>query len=374
MDRNERPVPVLIFSDYATLKRGGQRSTWFILRDIDRKLYRPVLACPDKGELTDKCAAAGIPVETLLALPLRPWRLLELIDSLRRLAGIIDKHRIRIVHSEELRIVAIAALLKLTRSIKVVWHVRILFRKPLQKTAAHFLADRIICVSEAVRRSFPIKRKTLVVHNGVDTDEFDPAKRTDTVARIDKDAAIIGYIGSLVGHKGVDVLIRSLPDLLTAHPAARLLLVGSGKPEYERYLKMLSDDLRVRDSVIFWGEETDTLPLLSRINVFALPSFSEGLSRSALEAMAMEKPVVLSDIPQNAELVSHGTTGLLAKAGDPLDFSRKCIEFLNDPKAAALMGKNARLRVTRNFSLRSTISGVESVFNDLIARQEAAHS
>lgn len=363
-------IPVLFFSSYATLKRGGQRSTWFILRDLDRKLFGPVLACPEKGELTEKCAETGIPVETLNAAPFRPWSILEFIDSLRKLARIIDAYQVRIVHSDDLRVAALAALLRPARRLKVVWHARVYWKKPLQKIAAHFLADRIICVSEAVQRSFPIRTKTVVVHNGVDTDEFDPGKITETVTWLEKDATIIGYIGKLAKQKGVRVLIDSFPDVLKAHPSARLLLVGSGKPEYERYLMKLSGDLGVSDKVIFRGEETDTRAILSRIDVFTLPSFTEGLSRSVLEAMSMARPLVVSDIPGNSEIVTHGTTGLLAKTGDSRDLARKLIELLNDPKTAARLGENARRRVGTDFNLRSTISGVESVFSGLMSKRE----
>ncbi len=138
-------ITVLYWSNYSSLTTGGQKSLSYILRDIDRSRYKPVLACQNEGALTARAREYGIEVE-LLKLPkaMRPWYLPSIIQYIYGLNKIINRHDAKIVHSEELTVVFMASILRLFKKFKVIWHVRVLWDNPAQKKIGLFLSDAVV--------------------------------------------------------------------------------------------------------------------------------------------------------------------------------------------------------------------------------------
>jgi glycosyltransferase involved in cell wall biosynthesis len=362
---------ILFFSSFASLISGGQKSLWYILRDIDKNKYRPVLACQEEGDLTDKARGLGIPVEIIKLPHLTPSSVFSVLNSVRRFREIIDNYDVDILHSDDLLPVVLVALFRLTRGLKTIWHVRVSWITPLQKRISLLAADRLICVSNAVAARFPHSSKIRVVHNGIDPDIYSPRPSRLLAEKLGKDATVIGFAASLVKQKGPDILIRAIPAVLSKHPATQVLMVGNGPESSVADLKRLVNDLDIEKNIIFWGEEKDNmLELINSMDIFVLPTYAEGLSRSILEAMAMAKPVIASDIPSNIELITPLKTGMTARTGDPEDFAEKIIQLLDDRAMARRLGENARAHVTAHFNLCSTMQNIYAVYDSLNIKNE----
>jgi glycosyltransferase involved in cell wall biosynthesis len=358
---------ILYFSNYATLTRGGQRSTWFILRELDKTKFSPVLLCQEEGDLTNNARAAGIPAEILRVSDFTALRFYKAVPYVIRIASIIQKYNIKIIHAEDLKVLFLAYFLKPFFNIKLIWHVRIRWELPIQRKFALVLCDAIICVSKAISLSFSGHRKVFVARNGINAGEYLPDGDKITDARIPEKGLLIGYLASLEKYKGPDVLIQAAPMVIAKHPDIKFLFIGNGPVEYVAYLKETVKKLNIENSVIFWGEEQKRLPLLmNRMDIFVLPSFSEGLSRSLMEAMCREKAIVASDIPENAEIIEHLKTGLLAKKGDPNDFAEKINYILDNWQSAQQMGKSARQYAAQNLTLAKTMEGIYTVYKYLL--------
>jgi glycosyltransferase involved in cell wall biosynthesis len=158
-----------------------------------------------------------------------------------------------------------------------------------------------------------------MIANGVDLDEVDAAAPAPGAAAplADSDNAAadtltVGYVGRLVPGKRVDVLIDAFAALRLARK--RLLIIGEG-PQQES-LQRQAQARGVGAQVTFTGYREDRLQLLASLDVFVLPSESEGIPRCLLEAMAASVPVIASDIPGCRALVRHGETGELFAVGD----------------------------------------------------------
>jgi glycosyltransferase involved in cell wall biosynthesis len=158
-----------------------------------------------------------------------------------------------------------------------------------------------------------------MIANGVDLDEVDAAAPAPgaaaPLAASDSgavDALTVGYVGRLVPGKRVDVLIDAFAALRLARK--RLLIIGEG-PQQES-LQRQAQARGVGAQVTFTGYREDRLQLLASLDVFVLPSESEGIPRCLLEAMAASVPVIASDIPGCRALVRHGETGELFAVGD----------------------------------------------------------
>jgi len=138
-----------------------------------------------------------------------------------------------------------------------------------------------------------------------------------------------------------------------ALPDVDLLLVGDGPLRSD--LEGLTSDLGLRDRVCFMGVRSDVAAILRASDVFALTSVSEAASITLLEAMASERPVVVTAVGGNPEIVRDGTDGLLVPRGDAAGVAAALLTILGDATLANAMGRAAAERVRANFQLEGTI-------------------
>ncbi len=208
-----------------------------------------------------------------------------------------------------------------------------------------------------------------VIPNAVDPAFFRPGAPAPRVAgKLPGTSGFrILYVGRLVDHKGLEQLIDAMAFL---RPPAQLIIVGGGP--IQSALEARAAASPANERITFMGRvPLEDLPEVYRAcDVFALPSVSrlEAFSIVALEAMASALPVVASDIPGVREVVSEGTEGYLANPLDPQSFASRIDAVLQDPLAAARMGRNGRARVLHEFTWEHIAERVEQVYNEVLGR------
>jgi phosphatidyl-myo-inositol dimannoside synthase len=194
---------------------------------------------------------------------------------------------------------------------------------------------------------------------GVDTDRFFPECGGEQVRKGLglEGVPVVACVSRLIPRKGQDTLIRAWPRVLTAVPAAILLLVGGG-PDRER-LEGLAASLGITSSVVFTGPVpwTDIPPYVDAADVFAMPCRTrrfglepEALGIVTLEASAAGKPVVIGDSGGAADTVRHGETGYLVDPYNPPAVASRLIALLTDPATAKTMGAAGRAWVRESWS------------------------
>ena len=129
---------------------------------------------------------------------------------------------------------------------------------------------------------------------------------------IDHETKSIGFIGRFAPEKNVMSLLKAFSKVLQNNKKIKLLLIGSGPLEPE--LKKFVYENRIENYVLFCGIRQDINKVLSGLDIFILPSYTEGMSISLLEAMATGCNIICSNIESNAELVSHKKEGLLIES------------------------------------------------------------
>jgi len=149
--------------------------------------------------------------------------------------------------------------------------------------------------------------------------------------------------------KGVDVLIESLPAVTARHPEVRVLVAGREGAQTEA-LAARARELGLRDVITFLGVRGDVAELMCAADVFVLPSRREGLPGSLLEAMALEVPIVATDIPQLREVVDE-RCALLVPPERPERLSFAIVTVLDDRDAAQRRTRVARLVFDRRFTI-----------------------
>jgi glycosyltransferase involved in cell wall biosynthesis len=167
--------------------------------------------------------------------------------------------------------------------------------------------------------------------------------------KCDSGAPLVVYTGRLHPDKGLADLVQAWPAIATRWPQARLWLIGEG-PQREELFGLISD-LGFRYKICLPGSFDEIDDVLAAADLFVLPSYSEGMSLSLLEAMAAGLPVVASDIPGNRALVTHEREGLLAPPGDAQRLAAAIAQVLSAPARGVALGAAGRSRVSEHFSL-----------------------
>ncbi len=229
------------------------------------------------------------------------------------------------------------------------------------------MADIIVTVSyamkdELIQLGFP-REKIHVRYNGVDPEKYNPNKYSaDQIKKVREQYGIkenefmIFFIGRLVGVKGVDKLIMAMPHILSKIPQAKLVIVGVG--DLQEYLMNLTRTMRLDKYVKFnfnFIPEKERILHYAACDVAVFPSHYEPFGIVALEAMSMEKPLVVgaSGVSGMREIViccSEDQCGYHVDPNNPSDIAWGVMSALEDPEKRKWLGKNGRKRVLAEFT------------------------
>jgi glycosyltransferase involved in cell wall biosynthesis/ribosomal protein S18 acetylase RimI-like enzyme len=214
--------------------------------------------------------------------------------------------------------------------------------------------------------------KGALLGNGTDLSQFDPAavsqKRKAALRRslgIPEGALVVGTAGRLVAEKGFREFFAAAKEVRAAMPGVAFLVVGGGDPDKADAIS--SDEIeRAGRDVVFAGWREDVRDLLAIMDVFVLASWREGVPRSAIEAAAMGKPLVLTDIRGCREVGRHGREALLVPPRNPERLAMALIHLLRDGALRAQLGAAARARATARFDERKVLDTVIARYGALL--------
>lgn len=218
---------------------------------------------------------------------------------------------------------------------------------------------QVIAVSETVRNSnaekirIPLEKITLI-YRGRDPSPY-VQSHADAVAMLRQslslgsDQPVVLNVARLIPRKGHEELVRAFQRVRTSLDSARLLIAGEGY--YRPVLEDLVRECAASDGVQLLGTRTDVPALLALCDVFAFPSWREGMSGAVLEAMFSAKPIVAFDCPINREMIKDGETGLLVRFGSHEALAEGILHILRNPAEGKRMGERAREDAMNRFHI-----------------------
>jgi glycosyltransferase involved in cell wall biosynthesis len=217
-------------------------------------------------------------------------------------------------------------------------------------------------LAEAAARYAPAGKPVTVVPYGVDLREFRPRPREA------RSEVVIGAVARLSKEKGLRYLLEAFAVVTGHHPQARLVLAGEG-PERQR-LERLAARLGLGERVRFLGEVPhEQVPeVLQQLDIFAMPSTYEGFGVAALEAEAMELPVVASRIHGIPDVVLDGETGLLVPARDRQALAGALERLAVDGDLRRRLGQAGRAFVAEHYSWQENTAQMEALYEAALGR------
>jgi glycogen(starch) synthase len=252
----------------------------------------------------------------------------------------------------------------------------------LEDAMAHS-ADRIITVSYAmqqdlIRHGWP-QSKISVVWNGVDPDRYDPRKikQEDTekireLYKVPKDWNMLLFVGRLAWVKGVRNLLQAMPSVLREYPNTKLVILGKGEEQAD--IVETAERLGMKDKIVYrfdFVPEDERILHYAASDVCIFPSTYEPFGIVSLEAMALEKPVVVGArgvVGFKEQVISSGPdqNGVHVNGEDPVDIAWGIKETLKNPEKARNWGENGRKRVLEYFTWRKAAEETLKIYEALL--------
>jgi glycosyltransferase involved in cell wall biosynthesis len=225
-------------------------------------------------------------------------------------------------------------------------------------------ADRIIAVSEAVKANLAaqgLEKNVHVVYNGVDMERFAPMDVGDARSRtgLEQAGPVFGVFGRLSVEKGQLLAIEAFAKAFPDRQDAVLLVVGDGRDE--QVLRNRASELGVSDNVRFIAFTREIGDLIASCDAVLVPSLKEGFGLTAVNSMAMSRPVIASRVGGLPEVVVDGETGLLTEPGNADSLADAMREIASDAELAQQIGQAGRLRAVEKFEINKQIAQVAAI-------------
>jgi glycosyltransferase involved in cell wall biosynthesis len=389
---------------------GAPLSLLFLLRQLDRMRYEPIVVTLKPGPVVDLYRAEGIEtfVETGISdfshttlewyggrdLWRLPGKLLRLPLSIHRAHFLIRRLQPDLVHLNSSTL-APAAIACTREGVPVVWHIReplaqgyFGLRRHWLRQMIHRHAKRVIAICQHDADQLIPSERVRVIYNFVDFAHFDRSLDGSAVRAelgIAPQAPVVLMLGGVAQPKGTLVLIKALPLLLAELPEARVIVAGPplreaessslkrlakqilGVDHYSQQIRHTLESFRpeVRAALIFTGIRQDIPQLIAASDCVVFPSVVPHFARPLVEAAAMAKPGVASDLGGPRELILPGETGLLVPPDEPAALAAALAEVLSDPVAARRMGESAYRRARELFDARKNAAATITVYDEI---------
>jgi len=369
---------VLLFTNSVSVG-GMEEHVELLARHLNRERFEVFAVCPDwQPTAPFSHSLAEVADHIALITPDRRYGMWRLAVETVRLTRQMRRWRIQVIHMHSTTFQGqffslLAARLAGVQRVFITEHLAPDRKLPsgslLLRNIISHLVTGIVCVSQKnyhARKTFlytPPERTT-VVNNGVDLNDFPPIP-AETLAQLrayhqlPNDAQIVGTAVRFEPEKGLNYLFDAMPQIKAACPKAYFLMVGDGSLRDE--LAAQAAQLGMTDHIRFVGFQSDPRPYLGLMDAFVLPVPVGSMSIGLLEAMAMERAVVIT-FGGKGEAVIHGASGFCAEPRNADSIAEFVIEILQQPSLKSTLGKAARQRIEAEFSAQQVARSLSALY------------
>ncbi len=368
--------PLTILHTESSLGWGGQeirvRSE---AMGMQRLGHRVIVAAPAHGHLFAAARDGGLEVVAV--------EMSRVLSGVRTMASVLRTYHPLVVNTHSSRdswlasiavqFVAKNAILVRTRHLSTP-----IARNILTRYLYGVLPDAIITTGEAIRTEMIGRhgfdpRKIVSIPTGIDLTVFSRKAADGALRRelgLSDQVPLVGTVAVLRGWKGHEDLVEAADVVLRSRPDARFLIVGDGpyRPQIEAAIAKKG----LADRIVMLGYRDDVPAVLASLNVFVLSSFGhEGVPQAILQALAMEVPVVATNVGAVAEAVRDGETGFLVPPRDTAAIASRIVELLSDPGLRRMMGEKGRGLVERCFGMERMLERTIGLYDTLLESRNA---
>jgi glycosyltransferase involved in cell wall biosynthesis len=308
--------------------------------------------------------------------------------TLARLCRIIKSNAIDVVHVDGVTNFVPALAARLTGR-PIVWLYNDYLPRPLRPVLMPLmtnLASTVLVQGERLKQQYTggnpkLRDKTLVLHSCADTDRFTPDEHSSEQRRritqelgLPPDCTLVGTIRNVNRFKGLTYFIEAAGRIKSRVPSAKFVIVGrklDTDPGYWDHLQQLAEQLGLKQDIVFTGFREDVPAILAALDIFVLASIEESCPVALLEAMAMNVPVVATDVGAVSEMVLHGRTGFVVPPREPDAIADAVMAYLQMPsEQVGQMVQAARQRVEAEFAIDNVAWQQKCLYESLVRTRD----
>ena len=347
---------------------GTERQLTELAKALDRRSFEPHVAFFREGFRSAELRDAGV---SCLCLGVYSFLRPSAFRKAWTLGNYIRRHKIHVIHTFDYPLTCFGVPVARAFGAPVVLSSQRAHRMLIPKGYLQMvrMTDRIVngivVNCEYMRRHVTDderipRKKVYVCYNGLDGSRFSPDSSRTLPGKAGDDTITIGSVSLLRPEKNLGLLLQAFARLVPEAPHVRLMLVGSG-PEWEK-LQSLACELGISARCRFLPAEREVATRLRAMDIFVLPSISEALSNSLMEAMGCGCAVIASNTGGNSELVTSGRTGLLFDSGDVEHLAAQLKRLVENSSLRAELGKNAARLMKNKFSLSASAQAMQNIY------------
>jgi glycosyltransferase involved in cell wall biosynthesis len=337
-----------------------------LVRQLSQGQYAPVICLRKNGWLSQQLQKWDF--ETVI-IPQDGY-----VNSVwfRKLRKMIHAEQISVIHAHEFAMNSYGSILSAIAGVPVITtvHGKNYYHEKWRRRFAYRLIarwSRMVAVSEDIRNflitQVGIKQDhVLTIRNGIDVKAYAGRFGEDRAQTKERREYVIGSVGSLYPVKGHTYLLKAFAIVHKTQPDVICKIAGRG--HLLAQLQAEVADLGIANQVEFLGLRDDIPQFLQGIDVFVLPSLSEGLPLSILEAMAAGKPVIATNVGGVSEVVQDRRTGFIVPPKDPEGLANRILQVMADQSMAEALGRAGREKVERDFSLNTMTKQYEALYEE----------
>jgi len=238
-----------------------------------------------------------------------------------------------------------------------------IIRPLFEKTILRIKHSAIHTVSKAVKedlQTMGAKRPIYIIPNSIPINQ---------VTKLEPKSFQLVSISRLTFYKNVQVAVRSLQIVKKSFPKVSLIIIGAGP--YRKNLERLVKELDLQENVVFKGHvsEKEKKELLAQSQALVFPSKFEGFGMVILEAFEYYKPVLVSRVRPQSDIVEDKKTGLVIAPDDELEWAQAIKDLFNEPEIAAKMGENGRIALEEKYNLEIMTKNILHMYEDVIKKK-----
>lgn len=352
---------------------GGEVQAFLLMEGLRRRGHRNVLICPPGSRSEARAAELGIETRTV---PMANDFDLAAVFRLRRE---LVRSGANLVHLHTGRATWLGGLAawraglpavttrRMDRNVKRGWRTGLIYRSLVRRAVAISPS-----VADSLARGGVPEGRTVLISSAVDPEALRPAVPREVTRRelgVAQDEVVLLTLSSLVPRKGVDVLLDALATLDEGDRAPRPMLWVAGDGPERAALEERAERLGLQRGVRFLGRRDDAPDLLAACDVFVLPSRREGLGVAALEAMAVGRPVVASNVGGLGEAVVDERTGLLVPPDDAQALAQAVRRVTSESALRERLAEAGPARIGEGFLAGQMVEAYECLYRDVLAEE-----
>jgi glycosyltransferase involved in cell wall biosynthesis len=389
---SSRPI---LFIHHANDMYGADIGLLHTIKTLDREKYFPIVILPadmPTGMLAPELEKLGVefhfaPLGILRRKHLKPRTILPLVREILQGVAFVRsaarKRGVALVYINTFVSVS-GAIGGRMAGVPVLWHIREILAMPraVRMTLYTFLslcADRVVCISKAVRESIlheapRLARKSIVVYNAVSVAQGNADGRREIGIReelhLEPGTVLVGMVGRISHWKGQEILVQAAVTVLETRPDAHFVAVGSYFADESHYLdklKVLIRELRVEDRFHLADYRSNVTEVYRALDIFVLPSVKpEPFGRVTVEAMTQGRAVIATNHGGTVELIEEGVTGMLVPPADPKALAGAIEFLLAHPSLRERIGQAAAVYAKQHFDMTGYGAKMRNVIDELV--------